>query len=500
MALAELIVTLTRVPTDAQLRALPPGVRWLEVRADLIGDPDESELERLRAGGAGLIYTLRSRAESGAGDDDPAARAPRLAAAAGRYDRIDLEGDRDGLPEVLAAVPPERRIVSWHGAAAAVEVLAEQLLRLRRIPAALYKLVPAAGEPAQASAPLELLRAERATDVTAFASGPSGAWTRPLAPRLGAPVVYGALPGATPGAPGQLGVDRLVADFGLPELPPLEAVYGVVGNPVAQSLSPRLHNAAYRALGLPLLFLPFHTEHFGDFWLEVVEGEVLASLGWPLGGLAVTAPYKEVALAVAGAASPRAGAIGAANTLVHHDGVWEAESTDPEGVLEPLRRRGVVLAGLEVAVLGAGGAGRAAVVGLHGAGARVTLVNRDEERGRHTAHELGVPFRPLAGFDPAGYRVLVQATSLGRDEADPLPFDPARLVPGALVVDLVYGEAPTPLLAAVAARGRGTVDGREVLLEQAAGQFQCMTGQALPRAVAREALGLPAEDAESSGN
>lgn len=501
MPAADLIVTLTRLPSDDELRALPPGVRWLEVRADLVGDLDDAELARLRSvSGAELLYTLRSRSEGGSGPDEPAERASRLFAAAGRYERFDLERERDDRAELLAKLPPERRIVSWHGPATPVDELAERLSRLRQIPAVLYKLVPAAGEAGEERAPLELLHAVKSDDVTAFASGPSGTWTRPLAPRLGAPVVYGALPGARPGAPGQIGVDRLVADFGLPDLPPIEAVCGIVGNPVAHSLSPRLHNRAYRALGLPLVFLPFHAEHFGDFWLEVVEDQALPALGWPLRGLAVTAPHKEVALAVAGAASPRASSIGAANTLILNDGVWEAESTDPEGVLEPLRRRGVVLEGAKVAVVGAGGAGRSAVVGLHAAGARLTLVNRDEDRGRRAAHDLAIPFEPLGGFDPGSFEVIVQATSLGRHADDPLPFDPGRLSPGAVVVDLVYGEKPTPLLTAIAARGGRVIDGREVLLDQAAEQFLRMTGRKLPRAVAREALRLPGADDETSRN
>jgi shikimate dehydrogenase len=248
-------------------------------------------------------------------------------------------------------------------------------------------------------------------------------------------------------------------------------------------------------LGIPALYLAFHAERFGDFWLEVVEDGRLAELGLPLRGLSVTSPYKEAALAVAGAPSPRAQMVAAANTLIETEGVWEAESTDPEGVVLPLRRLGVELAALPVAVVGAGGAGRSAVVGLKEAGARVTLVNRSEERGRQVAADLGVPFAPLAGFDAGteleSFGVVVHATTLGRDPSDPLPFDPGRLRAGAVLVDLVYLEGETPLLAATRAAGRRAVDGREVLIYQALEQFRLMTGRELPIAVAREALGLP---------
>jgi 3-dehydroquinate dehydratase/shikimate dehydrogenase len=186
--------------------------------------------------------------------------------------------------------------------------------------------------------------------------------------------------------------------------------------------------------------------------------------------------------------------VGAANTLIRTEGVWEAESTDPEGVVLPVRRLGVALEGAAAAVVGAGGGGRSAVVGLREAGARVTLVNRSEARGREVAEDLDVDFVPLAGFDPRGFAVVVHATTLGRHPEDPLPFDPARLDPDAVVVDLVYGEAETPLLAAVRAAGRRAVDGREVLLYQALEQFRLMTGRELPVPLAREALGLPPEE------
>src|SRR4029079_3996313 len=175
-----------------------------------------------------------------------------------------------------------------------------QFQAMAQVPAALYKLVPLARDSSEASAALELRVELARCDVLGFASGEAGTWTRYLAPYLGAPVLLGAA-GATPGAPGQPTVATITGDYPFPELPPIASLYGIAGNPVSHSLSPRLHNGAYRALGLPYLYVPFQVPAFGDFWLEVVESEVLDELGLPLRGLSVTAPFKQAALAVGGA-------------------------------------------------------------------------------------------------------------------------------------------------------------------------------------------------------
>ena len=499
-----LVATLSYLPGAGELAALPAAVGWLEVRADVAGSPEGEALarlaERAAAAAGGLVYTLRSRAEGGSGPDDPARRAEAIVRAASlevggepAYALIDLECDRDLHPEVLDAVPADRRLLSWHGPPGTVGELEDRIGEMAVTPAVLYKLVTEARQPGEELPGLLALAAAGRPDVVSFSTGEGAAWTRLVAPHLGARVVYGAFSATAPGAPGQLSVERLIEDFGLPEIRPVEALYGIVGNPVSHSLSPRLHNRAYRELGIPALYVPFFTEHFGDFWLEVVESLRLDDLGFPLRGLSVTAPFKEIALAVAGAPSPRTQIVGAANTLVEKEGVWEAESTDPEGVVLPLRHLGVPLEGAAAAVIGAGGAGRSAAIGLRHAGADVTLVNRSEDRGRQAARDAGVAFRPLAELDPGRYDVVVQATSLGRRPDDPLPFDPAALRPDAVVVDLVYTEGETPLLAAVKAAGRRAVDGREVLLYQALEQFHMMTGRELPIPLAREALGLPPE-------
>ena len=543
-AAASLIATLT-TPLTSELAAGLDGVEWLEVRADVLGDVDPEPLRRLFPGK--LLYTLRSRAEGGFFEGSPERRKRRLLEAAGRYDRVDLEAARDLSPELLTAVPRAQRLISWHGPASDVEALEACFARMAAAEAALYKLVPWAVQPGEALAPLMLLHQLRRADVIAFAGGDAGTWTRLLAPRLGAPVVFGAA-GDAPGAPGQPSIRTLCEDFGLPALPPVATLFGVVGNPVAHSLSPRLHNGAYRELGIPALYLPFQTDAFGDFWLEVVEEGVLEILGLPIHGLSITAPFKAAALAVAGAESPLAGLVGGANTLVLRQGVWEAESTDPEGVVEPLRERGIEIEGRRAAVVGAGGAGRAAAVGLSRAGARVTLFNRSAERGERAAADLGLECRALGELAVGDFEMMVNATPMGRggemgmgvgagaeaaagaqgrevhgqqasqarrgeparrgeqapggeqaqrgargkDELLPFPVDALRA--GTVVIDLVYRraeEGPTPLLAAAAARGALTVDGREVLLGQARGQFRLMTGRELPGGLARRLLGLP---------
>jgi 3-dehydroquinate dehydratase/shikimate dehydrogenase len=283
----------------------------------------------------------------------------------------------------------------------------------------------------------------------------------------------------------------LQRDFGLPDLPEVEQLNGLVGRPVAHSLSPALHNGLYRRLGLPALYLPFHVEAFGDFWLDIVESGSLEVLGFDLRGLSVTAPHKGAALAVAGAASPLAETVGAANTLIWNQGVWEAENTDPEGIMGALASRRMTVDGLSAAVLGAGGAGRAAVFSLSRAGSRVVLFNRGVERGRRMAAQLRVPFAPLAELDPSRFDLLIHATALGRDEEDELPFDPRFLHRDTLVVDLVYKESgPTRLVEEVRAQGVKAIDGRELLLHQAVSQFRLMTGENLPLEDGRRILGL----------
>lgn len=487
-----LVATLSEPPSadGAELAALDGRADWLEVRADLVGDLDADWLRQRFTGE--LLYTLRSRGEGGRFSATRERRRKRILESSARYDRVDLEGERDLAPAVLAAIAPARRVVSWHGAAADAAAMRARLEQLRRTPAAFYKLVPHAATSGDELAVLALLADLEADDVVAFAGGEIGFWTRLVAPRFGSRLIYGAA-GGEPAAPGQLPLQRLVEDWGLPELRPARQLFGVVGHPCLGSLSPRLHNAAYRELGVPAIYVPFEVEHFGDFWLQVVETDLLTRLGLPLAGLSVTTPHKDVAYTVAGAASPLADSLQAVNTLALHRGVWEGESTDADGVVGALAARGIALRGLAAVVVGCGGAGRAAAVGLARAGASVAIANRGPERGLAAARELHLPFVALADLDVSRFDLVVHATPLGHHDGDEPPLSLARLRAGAVVVDLVYGEAPTALVAAARRRGHVAVDGREVLLHQAIPQFEFMTGRLLPAELGRRVLGLESE-------
>jgi shikimate dehydrogenase len=196
-------------------------------------------------------------------------------------------------------------------------------------------------------------------------------------------------------------------------------------------------------------------------------------------GANVTIPHKLAAHALADERTPAAAAIGAANTLTFEDGRVLADNTDAGGLLDAL---GEEVHGRTALVLGAGGAGRAAVWALRDAGAEVAVWNRTPERARELAAEMGVAHaeRPNRPAD-----VLVNATSLGLHGEDlPAELEPQ---PAAVVVDLVYGDEPTALCRWAEAHGARVVEGLEVLVRQGARSLERWTGRAAPLEVMRRA-------------
>jgi shikimate-5-dehydrogenase len=264
----------------------------------------------------------------------------------------------------------------------------------------------------------------------------------------------------------------------------------VVGSPVAHSLSPVLHLAAYRALGLT-----------GWSYERIERDEaglpdLVATLGAEWAGLSVTMPGKRAALRVAAAATDRAHAVGAANTLVRKDsGEWFADCTDVDGVTGALRAAGgyVPVPDATAVVLGAGGTACAAVAALAELGVgQVQVVVRDPARAgelRDCADRVRLPVRAVRWADAdfgrlcAGAAILVNTAPAAAIESD--VDDLAR---AGCVLDVIYHPWPTALAQAVSRRGGRIATGLDMLLHQAFAQVEQFTGRPAPRAAMRTAL------------
>jgi 3-dehydroquinate dehydratase/shikimate dehydrogenase len=462
---------------------------WLEIRADLMREPDPIAVRP--SFDRRLLYSLRSCRAGGRDDSPIGIRHGRLRGAARVYDLVDLEGDRDLLPNLLSYISPGRRVISWYGRVGTERALQHLLRVFSRTAARLYRFEIVCSTVEEGIIALQFLNHARRSDVIAYATGPLGVWTRVLAPRIGAPIVFGGLPDECEDGACNPSVSELIQDYGFPDIHPVSEIFAIVGEPVSGSLSPRLHNAAYRASGASRVFLSFPTRTFDCLWSRLVSSGNLETMGLTIKGLTVAAPNKQSALEVSGRAAPLCHRCKASNLLVRANGAWAACTTDPEGIFDQAILHQVNLSGARVAVVGCGGSGRVTAAALVQAGAEVTLVNRGVDRGMWAGRLLGLRFVPLQEFSLRGYSVIVNATPVGRD-GEELPVDLKCLDSGSLVVDLVYRrKGATPLMAAAQAHGHKVIEGRKVLLAQTMRQYGLMTGEHMPEGLARGLLGLP---------
>ncbi|HEX6851558.1 MAG TPA: type I 3-dehydroquinate dehydratase [Candidatus Polarisedimenticolaceae bacterium] len=463
---------------ERRFAEVPAGSSLVEIRADRLRPAEVAGLVARSPRPA--IVAARRPSEGGTFDGSEEERRAVLEAAldAGAA-FVDVE--HEGALEPLAWGPAAGRVIlSHHGGPCDAAALLARLDAMASSPAARLKLVPVASSPDEAWAIRSVLeQAERlGRPLAAFAMGRPGAATRLLAPSWGSWGTYGAVAAGRETAPGQWTAAQLDGRWDVLRIGPSTRLFGLAGADLSRSPSPAMHLAGYRALGLDARYLPLEADRF-----ESVVACCGGSGALGIEAIGVTIPFKEDAARIALPGDAYARAARAVNTLVFRDDVASGFNSDAPAVAACVRAR-LDPAGLEVAVAGSGGAARGAAVALREAGGNVTLYARDPDRLARAAEECGVARRPIAQLPFARWDVLIQATPVGGKGERLLP---ARALRGRLVLDMVYGPVPTPLLADARAAGLEVVDGFEMLVAQAELQFRLMTGHPAPAGVLQHA-------------
>jgi len=273
---------------------------------------------------------------------------------------------------------------------------------------------------------------------------------------------------------------------------PASALYGVVGYPAGHSLSPAMHNAAFRAFSMDAEYRVFEVApHDLETFIQSLPSRGIL-------GLNVTIPHKEKAAALLDYVSPEARRVGAVNTVKVHSGRREGFNTDGPGFLAHLRELGVELGAKTIAVLGAGGASRAiCFYCAQSAPKEIAVYNRDSAKSHRLVEALNENFPGTTAFraaetveklDLAEADILINATSLGMKEDDEMPVEPRYLHPGLFVYDLVYNPARTKLIELSLKKGCRASNGLGMLLHQGMLSFEIWTGRKPPRKEMETAL------------
>jgi 3-dehydroquinate dehydratase/shikimate dehydrogenase len=481
-------VSLAEATTEAllaRMEALAGVADLFEVRADFARDLDLGAV--LDARRKPILFTCRPESEGGRWPDaDAEGRHLRLKEAAARgFDLVDVEL-RSGFTDVIQARAGRGLVVSFHDLEALPEDLDSLYERMGATGADVVKIVGTARSVLDL-ARLQAFAHRRATaaalagpggpsrpepGLVALAMGPFGVASRVLGGRHGAPFTFASPEAGREAAPGQLPARQLAETYRVRSIGPATRVYGLLGVDVLRSLSPAIHNRAFAACGIDAVYVPLQAESLPAF-LEALPG-----LG--LSGFSVTHPYKSEIVGHVPSITPMAAESGSVNTVVVQDGRLLGFSTDGDGVLGPLRKR-LDVAGRRVVILGAGGAARAAAFALVRAGARVIVLARRPEQAAAVAADTRCGHGALAALEAEEWDVLVNATPVGsgaRPGESLVP--PGGLRRGAVVFDMVYEPRETPLLRAAREAGCRTIDGVEMLVTQAIGQFESWTGMVAP--------------------
>ena len=469
-----LCVTVTAA-TTAELRRkrdAVPDADLIELRLDTVSDPNVAGA--LAGRRRPVIVTCRPAWEGGEYRGSEEDRKQILAAAlALGAEYVDVEW-RARFDDLIAQAGGRRIVLSTHDFLGVPMDLTARVHAMRSTGAEVIKIAAAMTSLSDCVPLLDLgAQSGRQSGLVLIGMGQYGLATRVLAWRFGSIWTYaGALREV-----GQMNAQSLLKDYHFRSVTDATEIYGVAGGSVAHSVSPAMHNAAFRASRVDAVYLPLPAVSAADF----------ARFGRAIGisGASVTIPLKVSLCDEVDEVFSVARRIGAINTIRVENGRWLGGNTDASGFLEPLQER-VALNGMRASVLGAGGAARAVTVALASSGCSVMLHARNRAQAEETAMLTSVEVGPWPP-EPGSWDLLINCTPIGMyPHVDESPIAADQLT-GRYVYDLVYNPAITRLLRDAASKGCQMIGGLEMLVAQAREQFQWWVGTKPQAGVMREA-------------
>ena len=467
----------------SQVRLGLRKTRTLELRLDYLRGAKEREnllswLGRKRPR-AVLIATCRRKEGGGLFQGSRKEQIEILAQAArSGCDWCDVEietAKHIARGKLARALSPARVMVSYHDFRRTPRSLKGIVRQLERAGGQAIKIAAQCHSVSDSLRICKLARGRR--DAVVIPMGEFGLAGRVLSLRMGSALAYAAMEQAT--APGQLSLDAMIGLYRAAQITRRTRVYGVIGDPIGHSLSPLLHNTAFRARKFDAVFVPFLVRNLREF-LGAMEGFGVA-------GLSVTIPHKETILRSLDDCDPLAARIGAVNTVVvRGGGRLYGYNTDYVGVLRSLEKR-MRLAGSRVLLFGAGGAARAAAFALAQAGSIVCICARRPERARALARAAGGQVVARADLAHEFFDAIVNCTPIGMHPHGGSPLASAELN-CRIVMDMVYRPRETELLQVVRRKGIEIISGVEMFLAQGFAQYEIWTGERAPESAMRRAV------------
>jgi 3-dehydroquinate dehydratase/shikimate dehydrogenase len=386
----------------------------------------------------------------------------------------DIEGD------LARELSPDwsRVIISHHDFDGVPDNLPDIYSHLAATPAQVIKIALQASDIIDCLPVFELLSRARhdRREIIPIAMGNAGIATRVLGPSRGAFLTYGAMDHDSTTAPGQVTAHNLRALYRINEIDDDTIVCGLIGNPVMHSVSPQIHNDWFAAEGVNGVYLPFEVKDVHSFVRRMVDPRT-RELSWNLRGLSVTAPHKQSVMEHLDWLNPAAQEIGAVNTILVKPDRLLGFNTDATGFIHPLLRNSVSWTSRRAAIIGAGGAARAAIWALQNLNALVTIFARNVDKAQPLAERFGVDCEPLLSTTFRDFDLVVNTTPLGSGAyLDQTPVTAEQLNGVRCAYDLIYNPAETRFLREARNAGCETIGGLEMLVAQAKIQFELWTG------------------------